>query len=217
MEQNRTQLSRAKNRSVENKNDVYAIIDEGLICHVSVIRDNYPVVLPSNYGRYNDELILHGSYEGPFHRAIAAADSICVSIALLDGLVMGKSAYNHSVNYRSVVLYGKAREITDKSEKLKMLKAIIDHVIKNRWDSLRAPSDKELDATMVLSIPIKEYSAKTRMGGPTVALSDENIPVWSGVLPLSLDSGELQGDKHSLLLKPDNNLTEYNRIHYRKK
>ncbi|MDH4261433.1 MAG: pyridoxamine 5'-phosphate oxidase family protein [Spirochaetia bacterium] len=214
MEKNKTHNSRSKKSEVKDLAEIYKILDEGLICHISFIRDGYPVVLPSNYSRYNDQIILHGGNASPFHQALAAADDICLSVALLDGLVLGKSAYNHSVNYRSVVIFGKARMLLDKNEKLEGLKSLINHVVKNRYDSVRQPTDKELDETMVLSIPIYEYSSKMRTGKPNVKPLDENFPVWSGVLPLALKSQSPVPDEFSKDKLPDVEIQNYNRNNY---
>jgi len=208
---NRTKINRGKNHSVDDKSSIYQIIDEGLICHIAFIRDGYPVVLPTNYARDNDNIIIHGSQKSPFYLAMKLAESICLSITLLDGLVLAKSAFNHSVNYRSVIIFGKAVEITDKPEKIYNLKKIIDHVIPNRWEGLRAPSERELDETMLLSIPIIEYSAKCRAGQPTVSTSDECMNIWSGVLPLSLKAGVPIGDTFSTNSLPAIELQQYNR------
>ena len=216
MEKNRAEISRGKNRSVEDLQEIYNILDEGLVCHVSFIRDGYPVVLPTNYARHEDQIILHGGHESPFHQAMAAVDNLCLTVTLLDGLVLAKSAYNHSVNYRSVVIFGKARQIVDKTEKLESLKILVNQVIKNRWDSVRPPSEKELDATMVLSIPIREYSAKRRTGDPSVASTDENWPVWSGILPLSLKADVPQSDHFSWQRIADTEIQNYDRRSYGK-
>jgi hypothetical protein len=215
MKTKRTTISRGKNREVESIDEIYKILDEGLICHVSFIRDGYPVVLPVNYARQNDRILLHGGYESPFFQAMSKADDLCLNVTLLDGLVLTKSAYNHSVNYRSVVAYGKAQIVEDRAEKVDALKRIINQVVKNRWDSVRPPTEKELDLTMVLSIRIQECSAKSRTGSPGVASSDENYPVWSGVLPLSLKAGEPETDKFSQEILADAEIQNYNRAEYR--
>lgn len=215
MEKNRTELSRGKNREVKDVNEVYRILDEGLVCHLSFIRDGYPVVLPTNYARKQNQIILHGGNESPFYQAIAAADSICLCVTLLDGLVLAKSAYSHSVNYRSVVIFGKARIVEDPDEKVESLKYLVNHVLKNRWESVRPPSEKEVSATMVLSVPIAEYSAKSRAGDPMVMSSDINNPVWSGILPLALKAGAPVSDSLSMELIPDTEIQNYDRRSYR--
>jgi len=209
--QKRTNISRGKNRGVEDISEIYKILDEGLICHIAFIRNGYPVVLPTNYARHKNQIIVHGGNESPFYQALAAANDICLTVTLLDGLVLGKSAYNHSVNYRSVVIFGKAKQILDNNEKIENLKVLIDHVVKNRWESVRTPAEKELNATMVLSIPIQEYSAKMRTGKPNVIASDETYPVWSGVLPLETRPGIPEADEFSQNLTADYFIENYSR------
>ena len=215
MKTNRTTISRGKNRAVDDRMEVYKILDEGLVCHISFVRDGYPVVLPSSYARHNDYIILHGGYESPFFQSLARADDLCLTVTLLDGLVLAKSAYSHSVNYRSAVIFGKASLIENPSEKLECLKILVNHVLANRWDTVRPPNEKELNSTMVLNIPILEYSAKMRTGDPTVITSDENFPVWSGVLPLSVKRGNPIADNFSGIISPDTEILNYDRLKYR--
>ena len=212
MEEKRSAISRGQKREVTDKQQVYQILDEAIVCHVAFIRDGYPVVLPLNYGRDGDELVLHGSTKSPFFASIAEADTISIAVTHLDGLVLGKSSYNHSVNYRSVVLFGKAQEITDEETKHKKMEKLVNHIIKNRYNIARKPSANEMKATMVLTFPIKEYSAKMRSGDPVVNPDDESLPVWSGVVPLSLQAGTPVADKHSSGIIPENEIMNYKRV-----
>jgi len=205
----RTQLNRGKKREEKNIDEIYKIIDESFLCYISFIRDHYPVVLPKNYGRMGNQIILHGATNSPFTKQISEAKDICINITILDGLVLGKSAFNHSVNFRSVVIYGQANIISNEIQKLKALKAMTNHVVPNRWDKVRAPTIAELKSTMVLSVPLNEISAKVRNGPPTVMSSDENFPIWSGVLPLELKPNLPIADKYSMGVKPTEEVTKY--------
>jgi uncharacterized protein len=189
----RTRLRRHAERAQTSRADLYAVLDAGMICHLGVIIDGVPVVLPTAYGRLGDTLYLHGSSA---NRSIAAADSheVCVTVTHLDGLVCARAAFTHSVNYRSAVIFGTARLVTGDSERLAGLRAVTEQLIPGRWDQVRAPSRKELAATSVLAIPLAEASVKVRTGPPKDDEADLGSPAWAGVLPLSLAFGAPQPD-----------------------
>jgi nitroimidazol reductase NimA-like FMN-containing flavoprotein (pyridoxamine 5'-phosphate oxidase superfamily) len=157
--------------------------------HVGVESDGQPFVIPALYGRLGDEVFLHGSpLAGILGRAVAGA-KLCLTVSLLDGLVLAKSAFHHSVNYRSVVILGEARQIDDREEKLEALRVIVDHVIPGRSHDVRGPNDKELAATEVVALDLSEASAKIRTGPPIDGPEDRAIPAWTGILPLSMSTG----------------------------
>jgi nitroimidazol reductase NimA-like FMN-containing flavoprotein (pyridoxamine 5'-phosphate oxidase superfamily) len=186
----RTTLKRLPLRGVYDRQVVFAILDEGFICHVGFIADGRPVVIPTGYARVDDRLLIHGSAASRMLRTLKTGIDVCVTVTLLDGLVLARSAFNHSMNYRSVVVFGKATAIEAAEEKLTALRALSEHMIPGRWDEVRQPTDKELKATTVLSLPLKEVSAKVRTGPPHDDTEDYALEIWAGVLPLKLVAGE---------------------------
>ena len=209
----RTELSRAKQRSSYDKKTVYDIIDEAMVCQVGFVRDGHPVVLPMAYGRLNDNIYLHGAKESPFLQDIINAETICISIFLLDGLVLARSAYSHSMNYRSAVIYGKAKELHSEEDKIIGLKALTDSLLKNRWESVRQPTKAEMKQTAVVAVSLDESSAKIRTGPPKDTTADRDFPVWAGVLPLEIVAGTPVTDENCVV-KPDTSLMDYNRLDY---
>ena len=165
------------------------ILDEGLVCHVGFAADGQPFVIPTSYGRAGDVLYIHGSPASRMLRTLKDGVPVCVTVTLLDGLFLARSAFHHSMNYRSAVLLGTAVEVTDAAERDLALKAIVDHIVPGRWDSIRWPSEKELRGTLVLRLPIDEASAKIRTGPPVDDEEDYAMDVWAGVLPLSTVPG----------------------------
>ncbi|MFL5305038.1 MAG: pyridoxamine 5'-phosphate oxidase family protein [Polyangia bacterium] len=163
-----------------------AILDEGVVCFVGIAAEASPVVIPMAYGRRGDELILHGAQASRLLRAGAAGTPLCVTVTLIDGLVLARSAFHHSLNYRSVVLFGVARELTDGDEKAAALAAVVEHLLPGRFAAVRPPNAKELAATRVLAVPIDTASAKRRTGGPLDDAEDEGWPCWAGEIPLVL-------------------------------
>jgi nitroimidazol reductase NimA-like FMN-containing flavoprotein (pyridoxamine 5'-phosphate oxidase superfamily) len=190
----RTTLKRHPERGNHDSSVIYAILDEALICHVAFSTDRGPVVVPTLYARVNDTLYIHGSAIGRMLRTIAEGVDVCVNVTLLDGLVFARSAFSHSMNYRSVTIFGRGREVTDPTEKMRALAATVEHVARGRWLDARRPSEKELLATSVIAIPLAEASAKIREGGPKDAEPDYSLPVWAGVLPLALSAGTPEPD-----------------------
>ena len=180
----RTQVKRLPKRGVYDKAQVHAILDEGLICHVGFTVDGQTYVIPTGYVRVGDRIYIHGSPASRMLGALSNAIDVCLTVTLLDGLVLARSAFHHSMNYRSVVVLGKAQLVTDPLEKMNALHAFVDHVVPGRWDEVRQPTEKELRATHVLALPLDEVSAKVRTGPPIDDEEDYALPVWAGVAPL---------------------------------
>jgi nitroimidazol reductase NimA-like FMN-containing flavoprotein (pyridoxamine 5'-phosphate oxidase superfamily) len=185
----RTRIGRHAERGRHDRPTIEAILDEGLVAHVGFVAGGDPYVMPVSYGREGDRLYVHGSAQSRLMRALADGAAACVTVTLLDGLVLARSAFNHSVNYRAVVVLGRATEITDRAEKLRALRVIAEHIVPGRWDAVRAPTDRELDATTVVALRLDEASAKIRSGPPADQERDRRRPVWGGVLPLALTPG----------------------------
>jgi uncharacterized protein len=189
----RTTLHRLSERGRTDRTDLYAVLDAGLVCHLGVIVDGYPVVLPTGYGRVGDTLYLHGSSA---NHALRAADGneICVTVTHLDGLVCARSVFNHSMNYRSATVFGTARLVTDDSRRLEALRAVTEQLVPGQWDHARQPTRKELAATAVLELPLTEASVKVRTGPPHDEPEDYDTDVWAGVLPAQLVFGAAEPD-----------------------
>lgn len=186
----RTTLKRLPKRGVYERELVYSILDEAFICHVGFAVEGQPYVIPTGFGRIADRLYIHGSQISRMLRTLAGGIDVCVTVTLLDGLVLARSAFHHSMNYRSVVVFGRASAVDDRAAKLAALRAFSEHVIPGRWDEAREPTDQELKATAVLSVPLDEASAKVRTGPPIDDEEDYALPVWAGVLPMSLVAGD---------------------------
>ncbi len=190
----RNTVKRLPKRGVYDRELVYQILDEGFICHVSFSVDGQPFVIPTGYARVGDQLYIHGSQMSRMLRTLAQGVNVCVAVTLVDGLVLARSAFHHSVNYRSVVIFGRAAIVEDKEAKLAALFAFSEHVLPGRWDDVREPTEQELKATTVLSLPLVEVSAKVRTGPPIDDDEDYALNVWAGVLPLKLVAGEPVSD-----------------------
>ena len=182
----RTQVKRLPKRSRYDTETVYQILDKGFVCHVGFAVDGQPYVLPTNYGRSDDTLYLHGSSASRMLKTLSAGVPVCVTVTHVDGLVLARSAFHHSVNYSSVVILGTARLVDDAAEKMEALRCFTEHVMKGRWEDVRQPTEQELKATTVLALPLEEVSAKVRTGGPLDDEPDYALPVWAGVLPLEI-------------------------------
>jgi len=180
----RTQVKRLPKRGNYERETVYSILDTGFVCHVGFSVDGQPFVIPTNYGRSGDTLYLHGSAASRMLKTLSGGVPVCVTVTHVDGLVLARSAFHHSVNYRSVVILGKAQLVEDPAEKMEALRIFTEHVMKGRWNDVRIPTEQELKATVVLSLPLEEVSAKVRTGGPIDDEADYALPVWAGVLPL---------------------------------
>jgi nitroimidazol reductase NimA-like FMN-containing flavoprotein (pyridoxamine 5'-phosphate oxidase superfamily) len=189
----RTTLHRLSERGRTDRADLYAVLDAGFVCHVGVVVDGYPVVLPTGYGREGDSLYLHGSSA---NHALRAADGheICVTVTHLDGLVCARSVFNHSMNYRSAAIFGRAGLVTDDSRRLAALRAVTEQILPGRWDYARQPTRKELAATAVLELPLAEASVKVRTGPPHDEPEDYDLDIWAGVLPARLVFGAAEPD-----------------------
>ena len=181
----RTRVRRISDRGHYDQDTIYPIIDEAMICHVGFIQNNNPVVIPTIHARLGNTLYIHGSGASRMLKVITNQNNICVTISLIDGIVLARSAFHHSMNYRSVVIFGSGRKIDDPEEKLNALKAVSEHLIPERWDDVRQPNQKELDATTVIAISLEEASAKVRTGPPSDDEDDYKLSVWAGVLPIT--------------------------------
>lgn len=197
----RSEVKRLAKRGDYSVETIHGILDEGFLCHVGFVADGQPFVIPTGYGRSGNALYLHGSALSRMLQTLAQGIEVCVTVTLLDGLVLARSAFHHSMNYRSAVLFGKARLIESEEEKLQALRVISEHILPGRWDDVRQPRANELKATLVLGLPIEEASSKVRTGPPIDDENDYDLDVWAGVLPLSLAPGEALNDprlKHSI-------------------
>jgi len=182
----RTRVVREPHRGVYDRETAYQILDEGFICHVGFEVDGQPFVIPTAYGRSGDDLYIHGSAASRMLRKLNQGIPVCVTVTLLDGLVLARSVFNHSMNYRSVVVLGKATAVEDAAEKAAALRVLSDHILPGRWEDSRQPNEKELKATLVLKLPIQEFSAKVRVGPPIDDEEDYSFSTWAGVVPLSM-------------------------------
>jgi nitroimidazol reductase NimA-like FMN-containing flavoprotein (pyridoxamine 5'-phosphate oxidase superfamily) len=181
----RTQVKRLPKRGKYDSETVYKILDEAFVCHVGFAVDGQPYVIPTNFGRVGDVLYLHGSAASRMLRTLSEGIPVCVTVTLVDGLVLARSAFHHSVNYRSVVILGTAKLVEDRTEKMEALRLFTEHIMKGRWDEIRWPTEQEMKGTTVLALPLEEVSAKVRAGGPVDDEDDYSLPVWAGVLPLT--------------------------------
>ncbi|MEW5859328.1 MAG: pyridoxamine 5'-phosphate oxidase family protein [Cyanobacteriota bacterium] len=182
----RSSVKRLPQRADYERQVIYQILDEGLVCHVGFVVDGQPFVIPTAYGRVGDKLYIHGSPASRMLRSLSNGIEVCVTVTLLDGLVLARSAFHHSMNYRSVVIFGTAMIVENPEEKLEALLAFTEHVIPGRWAEVRSPSRQETQGTLVLSLPLNEASAKVRTGDPNDDETDYSLPVWAGVVPLQL-------------------------------
>lgn len=182
----RTQVRRHPKRGAYDRAVIDAILDEAVVCHLGFVEGGQPFVIPTLFARVGDALVVHGSAASRTLRTLNAGVPCCVTVTLIDGLVLARSAYHHSSNYRSVVVLGIAREITDRDEKLVALRSISEHLVPGRWAEVRSPAEHELRATSVLRLPLDEASAKIRTGGPIDDGTDLGLDVWAGVLPLEI-------------------------------
>jgi nitroimidazol reductase NimA-like FMN-containing flavoprotein (pyridoxamine 5'-phosphate oxidase superfamily) len=190
----RTTLKRLPKRGSFERETVYGILDEGFVCHVGFVADGQPFVIPTAYGRVGDRLYLHGAKASRTLKALAAGAEVCVTVTLVDGLVLARSAFHHSINYRSVVVFGRASAVESEEEKAAALEAFTEHVCRGRWADVRWPTAQELAATAVIVLPLAEASAKVRTGPPIDDEEDYTLPVWAGVLPLHVSPGEPEAD-----------------------
>lgn len=185
----RTKLHRLPKRGSYDVETIYGILDEGFVAHVGFVADGQTFVIPTGYARSGDKLLIHGSSVSRMMRALSKEIEICVTVTLIDGLVLARSAFHHSMNYRSVVVFGAAKLINDENEKLEALRLFTEHIIPNRWREVRLPTANELKATTILALPLEEASAKIRTGNPVDDEEDYEMNVWAGVLPVVMNFG----------------------------
>jgi nitroimidazol reductase NimA-like FMN-containing flavoprotein (pyridoxamine 5'-phosphate oxidase superfamily) len=190
----RTRVRRLPERGVYERDAIEAILDEALICHLAYVQDGEPRVIPTIHARVGDTLYVHGSNASRTLRLTKGGAPVAAEVTLLDGLVLARSAFHHSMNYRSVVVYGRAREVTDPTEKFEAQRALVEHVVRGRSADARLPNDRELNQTTILAIPMDEASAKVRTGPPKDEDEDLQLPVWAGVLPITTVPGEPEPD-----------------------
>ena len=203
----RTRVVREAHRGVYDRETVYRILDEGFLCHVGFVADGQPFVIPTSYGRKDANLYVHGSAASRMLRNMKTEGvSVCITVTLLDGLVLARSIFNHSMNYRSVVVLGKASLVDDPEEKLAALRVLSEHILPGRWDDSRQPNERELKQTSVLRLPIEEFSAKVREGPAIDDEEDMSFPTWAGVLPLEMRPGIPIRDEQ---LSPERDVPDY--------
>ncbi len=211
----KTTLKRLPKRGVFERDAVYKILDEGFICHVGFVADEQPFVIPTGYARVDNTLYIHGSAASRMLRTLAQGIDVCVTVTLIDGLVLARSAFHHSVNYRSVVVFGQARMVESNEEKMTALAAFTEQVMRGRWAEIRWPNEQELKATSVLALPLEEVSAKVRTGPPLDDEEDMYWPVWAGVLPLQLAaSAPITAPDLRVEIAPPEYAVQYNTVRY---
>ena len=208
----RTTVRRLPERGKYDSATINAILDEGFICHVGFAVDSQPFVIPTSYARLGEKLYIHGSSASRMLRTLSGGVNVCVTVTLTDGLVLARSAFHHSVNYRSVVVLGKATPVEEPQEKMAALEAFTQHIVPGRWKEIRWPNDIEMKATSVLVLPLSEASAKVRTGPPKDDEEDYAMPIWAGVLPLSVVPGAPLDDPRVLPgIDPPANIRNYSR------
>lgn len=205
----RTRVRRLSKRAVYDKAPVHAILDEGFVCHVGFVQDGEPFVIPTLYARSGETLYMHGSGASRMLKTLAQGVAVCVTVTLVDGYVLARSAFHHSMNYRSVTVLGRARLVSDLQEKLRALRAITDHIVPRRWDEVREPNELEMRQTVVLALPLEEVAAKVRVGPPVDDEEDYSLPVWAGVIPMHTRLGEPVPDERVLPGVPGVDLSRF--------
>jgi nitroimidazol reductase NimA-like FMN-containing flavoprotein (pyridoxamine 5'-phosphate oxidase superfamily) len=186
----RTEVRRLAKRGVYGKAQIHAILDEGYLCHVGFVVEGQPYVIPTGYARSGDRIYIHGSAASRMLRTLDHGVDVCLTVTLVDGFVLARSAFHHSMNYRSVVVLGKARLVTDPDEKRNALQSFTNHIVPGRWEEVRQPTEQELKATSVLALTLDEVSAKVRTGPPIDDEEDYAFPVWAGVVPVRPQVGQ---------------------------
>ena len=194
----RTTVRRLPGRGHYDKAQVFSILDEGYVCHVGFCTEGQAYVIPTLYARYGEDLYLHGSAASRMMRTLGQGVPVCVTVTLLDGLVLARSAFHHSINYRSVTVFGTAVPVSDDAKKMAALQLFTEHVVPGRWREVRPPTEQELKATSVLMLSIEEASAKVRTGPPVDDEEDYDLPVWAGVVPLHLEAKSPIPDSRNL-------------------
>jgi nitroimidazol reductase NimA-like FMN-containing flavoprotein (pyridoxamine 5'-phosphate oxidase superfamily) len=212
----RTAVRRLKKRALYDQDKVHAILDEGFVCHVGFVVEDQPYVIPTLYARENDAIYFHGAMASRMLRTLTLGVNVCVTVTLIDGLVLARSAFHHSMNYRSVVVLGRARLVHDPEERLRALRLITDHVVPGRWGEVRGPNELELKQTSVLALDLKEVSAKVRTGPPVDDEEDYSLPIWAGVVPIETRLGQSIDDGRVLPDIPRLDLARFTRFVPRK-
>jgi uncharacterized protein len=190
----RTKVRRLSKRAVYDKAQVHAILDEGFLCHVGFAQDGQPFVIPTLYARSGETLYMHGSGASRMLKTLAQGVDVCVTVTLVDAYVLARSAFHHSMNYRSVTVLGRARLVAEEAEKMQALRVITDHIVPGRWDEVRGPNDLEMKQTVVLALPLEEVAAKVRGGPPADDEEDYVLPIWAGIVPMHTQLGEPVAD-----------------------
>jgi nitroimidazol reductase NimA-like FMN-containing flavoprotein (pyridoxamine 5'-phosphate oxidase superfamily) len=190
----RTKVRRLPKRAVYDKDRVHEILDEAFLCHVGFSVDDHPYVIPTLYARSNETVYIHGSGASRMLKTLAQGVNLCLTVTIVDGYVLARSAFHHSMNYRSVAILGRARLVSELPEKLEALRLITDHMVPHRWDEVRQPNELEMKQTAVLALPLEEVSAKVRIGPPNDDDEDYALPVWAGVIPVRTQLGEPTSD-----------------------
>jgi hypothetical protein len=208
----RTTIGRSPERGSPDRAAAEAILDEGLLCHIGITTDHGPVVIPTTYARRGSELLIHGSPAATWLRSVGKGTPVCVTVTLVDGLVLARSTFHHSMNYRSVVVFGTAEPITDHDEKARALDAIVEHIVPGRTAEVRPMREDEVRTTLVVRLPLDEASTKVRTGPPKDDDADLGLTdVWAGVLPCTLTFGEPEGDELAGGLPAPGSVTGYRR------
>lgn len=208
----RTKVRRLPKRASYDRLAVHAILDEGFVCHVGFAVDAQPYVIPTIYARAGATIYVHGSAASRMLRTLTQAVPVCITVTLLDGLVLARSAFHHSLNYRSVVMIGSARLVNDKDEKMRALHLITNHVVPRRWEEVRSPNELELKQSSVLALQLAEVSAKIRSGPPADDDADYSLSVWAGVVPVETQLGTPMSDGRLLADVPDIDLARFTRF-----
>jgi nitroimidazol reductase NimA-like FMN-containing flavoprotein (pyridoxamine 5'-phosphate oxidase superfamily) len=208
----RTKVRRLPKRASYDTLTVHAILDEGFICHIGFALESQPYVIPTVYARADDTLYVHGSAASRMLRTLTQGLPVCITVTLLDGLVLARSAFHHSLNYRSVVVIGKARLVDARDEKVRALHLITDHVVPRRWSEVRSPNELELKQSTVLALPLQEVSAKIRSGPPLNDDADYLLPIWAGVVPVETLLARPISDGRVLADVPDIDLARFTRF-----
>ena len=185
----RTKVRRLAKRGAYDKTVVHSILDEGLICHVGFAVEGQPYVIPTLYARDGERLYVHGSAVSRMLKTLAEGVDVCITVTLVDAFVLARSAFHHSMNYRSVVVLGRAQLVTDDAERMNALRILTNHIVPNRWEEVREPNELEMRQTSVLTLPLEEVSAKIRVGEPKDDEEDYALPVWGGIVPISTQVG----------------------------
>jgi uncharacterized protein len=211
-----TRVHRLPERGVYDRAVIDAILDEGVVCHVGFVQEGQPVVIPTLYARVGDVVFVHGSAASRMLRRLSSGADVCLTVTLVDGLVLARSAFHHSINYRSVVVFGRARIVDDTAEKLAALETFAEHIVPGRWRDIRPPNGQELKATSILALRLDEASAKVRSGPPKDDDADYGLATWAGVLPMEITYGAPINDPRlSTDMLPPEYVRNYKRPRFR--